>query len=71
MVIISADHETGGLDIWDGEPEKGNMTGVYISGSHTAIPVPIFAYGPHAQDFMGVQGNEEVGQKILELLLTR
>ena len=69
LVIISADHETGGLVIWDGNPEKGDMTGVYISGNHTPSPVPLFAYGPHAQDFMGVQGNEEVGQKILKLLL--
>ena len=68
LVIISADHETSGLVIWDGDPAKGNVEGVHISGSHTATPVPIFAYGPHAQDFMGVQGNEQVGQKILKLL---
>ena len=69
LVLISADHETGGLTIWDGAPEKGDMTGVYVSDWHTAIPVPIFAYGPHAQDFIGVQGNEQVAQKILQLLL--
>lgn len=71
LVIISADHETSGLAIWDGNPAKGNVEGVHVSGSHTAIPVPIFAYGPHAQDFMGVQGNEQVAQKILKLLLSR
>lgn len=69
LVVISADHETSGLAIWDGEPKKGNVEGVHISTSHTAIPVPIFSYGPHAQDFMGVQGNEQVAQKILKLLL--
>ena len=69
LVIISADHETSGLVIWDGDPSKGNVEGVHISGSHTATPVPLFAYGPHAQDFMGVQGNEQVAQKILTLLL--
>lgn len=69
LVIISADHETSGLVIWDGAPSKGNVEGVHISGSHTATPVPLFAYGPHAQDFMGVQGNEQVAQKILTLLL--
>ena len=69
LVIISADHETSGLVVWGGNPEKGNVEGVHISGWHTATPVPIFSYGPHAQDFMGVQGNEQVGQKILKLLL--
>ena len=68
LVIISADHETGGLDIWDGDPSKGKVEGVYIRSGHTAIPVPLFAYGPHAQDFIGVQGNEEVARKILKLL---
>ncbi len=68
LVVISADHETGGLVVWDGDPKKGNEEGVYISTWHTATPVPIFSYGPHAQDFMGVQGNEQVAQKILKLL---
>ena len=71
LVVISADHETGGLVVWDGDPKKGNEEGVYISTWHTATPVPIFAYGPHAQDFMGVQGNEQVAQKILKLLLDK
>ena len=69
LVVISADHETSGLVIWDGKPAEGKVEGVHVSGGHTAIPVPIFAYGPHAQDFMGVQGNEQVAQKILKLLL--
>lgn len=71
LIVISADHETGGLVIWDGDPSKGNGEGVYTTGGHTAIPVPIFAYGPHAQDFMGAQGNEQVAQKILKLLLDK
>lgn len=71
LVIISADHETSGLVVWDGNPKEGKVEGVHISGSHTATPVPLFAYGPHAQDFMGVQGNEQVAQKILKLLLAK
>lgn len=69
LVVISADHETSGLALWGGDPAKGNVEGVHLSGGHTPIPVPIFAYGPHAQDFLGVQGNEQVAQKILKLLL--
>ena len=71
LVVISADHETSGLAIWGGNPSEGKVEGVHVSDWHTAIPVPIFAYGPHAQDFMGVQGNEQVAQKILKLLLEK
>ena len=71
LVVISADHETGGLVVLNGDPKKGNEEGLYVSTWHTATPVPIFAYGPHAQDFMGVQGNEQVAQKILKLLLAQ
>ncbi len=71
LVVISADHETGGMVVLNGNPKKGNEEGLYVSTWHTATPVPIFAYGPHAQDFMGVQGNEQVAQKILKLLLAQ
>ena len=40
LVVISADHETSGLAVWDGDPKKGNVEGVHVSGGHTAIPVP-------------------------------
>lgn len=71
LVIICADHETGGTTLWNGDPAKGNMEGVFVSTHHTPIPIPLFAYGPRSQDFMGVQGNEEVGQKIIKLLMQR
>lgn len=71
LVVISADHETSGLAVWGGDPSKGNVEGVHVSGGHTALPVPLFAYGPHAQDFIGVQGNEQVGQKIIKLLMEK
>ena len=68
LVIISADHETGALSLGDGEPEKGNMKGAFSSGGHTGIPVPLFAYGPCSQYFMGVQENSDVSNKIEALL---
>ena len=69
LVLISADHETGGLSLgyWD-KPEEGTTYGYFASGDHTPIPVPIFAYGPHSQDFTGVHGNDEVSRMIQKLL---
>ena len=71
LVVISADHETGGLSLANGKPENGDLGGRFATGGHSPIPVPIFAYGPHAQDFTGVLGNEEVAQRILKLLLKK
>ena len=47
MVIITADHETGGLHL----DENGNFK--LVSEDHTAANVPVFAYGAHAEVFDG------------------
>ena len=46
MVIITADHETGGLTVADGSCS-------YVTEEHTSANVPIFAYGADAQLFDG------------------
>jgi alkaline phosphatase len=71
LVIISADHETGALSLRSGDPAEGKMKGAFSSGGHTAIPVPLFAYGPCSRNFMGVQENSDVSSKIEEILLNR
>ena len=68
LVIISADHETGALTLGNGKPDEGKMEGVFSSGHHTAIPVPLFAYGPSSHEFMGMQENSDVSLKIARLL---
>lgn len=69
LVIISADHETGALALRGGNPAEGEMKGLFSSGGHTPIPVPLFAYGPGSQYFMGVQENNDVSTKIENLML--
>lgn len=71
LVIISADHETGALSIRRGNIEEGEMKGAFVSKGHTGIPVPLFAYGPCSQYFMGVQQNSDVSNKIADLLLRK
>ena len=48
MIIITADHETGGLQIAD------NGEFYYTSDSHTSTNVPVFAYGAACEVFDGV-----------------
>ena len=47
MVIITADHETGGLYL----DENGDFQ--FVSEDHTSANVPLFAYGAHADVFDG------------------
>lgn len=66
LVIITADHETGGLTLLDGDISKGYVSGHFSTTDHTAIPVPVFAYGPKSYLFGGIFENTAVFKKIIE-----
>lgn len=68
LVIITADHETGGLSLLDASTAKGMVLGAFSTNDHTCINVPVFAYGPHSTDFMGTYQNNQIFHKILALL---
>jgi alkaline phosphatase len=68
LVIVTADHETGGLTLLEGDISKGYVGGNFSTPDHSAVMVPVFAYGPHSQDFRGVYQNTEIFQKILRIL---
>ncbi|WP_209401383.1 alkaline phosphatase [Pseudozobellia sp. WGM2] len=68
LVVITADHETGGLTIPQGKMDMHEIEGDFTTHDHTAVMVPIFAYGPQSQLFQGVYENNEVFHKILEAL---
>ncbi len=64
LVIVTADHETGGLTLVDGENETGHTVAYYFTNDHTPIAVPVFAYGPQSQHFIGKQLNIDICNKI-------
>jgi len=68
LVLITADHETGGLSLIDGDIRTGYVHGSFSTGDHTGILVPVFAYGPGAEEFRGVHQNTELN-KLLRMLL--
>lgn len=68
LLIVTADHETGGLSLIDGSIEKGYVHGSFSTNDHTAVPVPVFAYGPEADKFMGVYQNTEIYIKIMKVI---
>ncbi|MGN6494531.1 MAG: alkaline phosphatase [Agriterribacter sp.] len=67
LLIVTADHETGGLSLLNGDLQTGAVAGHFSSNDHSAICVPVFAYGPQSNLFMGVYPNTEIFKKIMEL----
>jgi len=68
LIIVTADHETGGLSLTGYDKEKKRTQGSFSTKDHTAIAVPVFAFGPGAEEFIGVYENNEIYHKILKLL---
>ena len=68
LVIITADHETGGLTLLDADESAGKVTGHFSTDDHTNIMVPVFAYGPQSEQFKGIYPNNEIFKKILSVL---
>lgn len=69
LVVITADHETGGLALTGGNMETGMVKGAFPSGGHTGVMVPVFSYGPGAEEFIGIMDNTEIHTKMKKLLL--
>jgi alkaline phosphatase len=68
LVIITADHETGGLSLTAGDIQKGTVSGSFAVKDHTAIMVPLFAFGPGSEKFSGIMDNTDVNKKCRSLL---
>lgn len=67
LVVITADHETGGLAITGGDLSTGDVEANYGTKRHTAVMVPVFAYGAAAAEFAGIYENTDIFTKILKL----
>lgn len=65
LVIITADHETGGVTITGGDRETHKVNLNFSVKDHTAVMIPVFAYGPGAEEFNGIYDNTDIFQKIL------
>lgn len=59
LVIVTADHETGGLNTTGGEAGQ-YPTAHYTTGSHTGANVPVYALGPGSELFDNYIQNGEI-----------
>lgn len=68
LVVITADHETSGFGIMQGDLEKGKIEGGFLTYDHTGAMIPLFSYGPGSELFNGVYENTAVFHRILKAL---
>ena len=65
LVIVTADHETGGFAITGGSLKRSRVKGSFNSKGHSATMVPVFSYGPNSDLFAGIYENTAIFDKML------
>lgn len=66
LVVVVADHETGGLSITGGNFKAPVVS--WTTKDHTASMIGVFAYGPGANQFSGIIDNFTIGERLFKLL---
>jgi alkaline phosphatase len=68
LVVVTADHETGGLTLLN--PEEGSdhpFRYEFSTGGHSGLNVPVYSYGPSAIEFAGQYENTEIARKLFSI----
>jgi len=68
LVVVTADHETGGVTITGGNREEHKVTLAFSTGGHTPVLIPVYVYGPGAEKFTGIYDNTDIFKKIATAL---
>ena len=64
LVVVTADHETGGMSLNGGEINNVNIK--FNTKSHTGTMVPVFSFGPSSETFRGIYENTQIFYKLRE-----
>ena len=64
LLVVTADHQTGGLSLLGGDKEKGEVKGHFSTLKHSGVSVPVYAAGVGASAFGGVMDNTELAPRI-------
>jgi alkaline phosphatase len=65
LVVVTADHETGGVTITEGEMETHKVKLSFSTNEHTAVMIPVYAFGPGSEKFTGIYDNTDIFKKIM------
>ncbi|RLD27190.1 MAG: alkaline phosphatase [Bacteroidetes bacterium] len=76
LVVVTGDHETGGFTLAstikkreDGSEysDYDEISMKFSTKGHSATLIPVFAYGPGSEEFIGVYENTDIFEKILKM----
>lgn len=76
LVIVTSDHETGGFTLAskkkktkDGKTysDYSEIDMTFSTSGHSATLVPVFAYGPGSEEFVGIYENTDIFKKIMNV----
>ncbi len=65
LVVVTADHQTGGLSILDADVAAGSVSGSFATRNHSGLAVPLYACGAGAGHFSGIDDNRNIRERIL------
>ncbi|MFQ6618608.1 MAG: alkaline phosphatase [Fidelibacterota bacterium] len=68
LVLVTADHETGGFGILGGSADDRNVEGKFLTRGHTGVMVPLLAFGMKSDLFGGIKSNDEIGRILINIL---
>lgn len=68
LVLVTSDHETGGLSIVGGYQSGGGMQVDWVTDDHVGSLVPVYAYGPRASEVTGFRDNTDIGSFLLSVV---
>lgn len=70
LVIVTADHETGGFALSGNEEDKSQnkIEPKFTTKNHTGVMVPVYAYGPGSEKLAGIYENTYIFNVMKEIL---
>lgn len=64
LIVITADHETGGFALNKGSVRADSLVTAFTSDYHTATLIPVLATGPGAEHFAGIYENTDIYHRL-------
>jgi len=68
LVIVTSDHETGGLSVLGGTKSSGVVEYGWIDDYHTGNMAPVYAYGPRAVEVIAFSDNTDIGEFLFSVI---
>ena len=68
LVIVTADHSTGAMTLQGGNIKEQSVAVNFSNTGHNGVALPVYAWGPRAEEFVGIYENDELSKKIKKLI---